>query len=68
MWNIVSGKMVHNHIFPVSVTSIAVDPAQQTLLTGCEDGKIHMTPIIVGLDEDQTVIPGEESGIGSKHK
>ncbi|KAH7681127.1 pre-rRNA-processing protein IPI3 protein [Dioscorea alata] len=66
--NIVSGKTVCTHIFPVSITSIAVDPDEQTLLTGCEDGKIYMTAIIVGLEEDETVIPGDESGILSKHK
>ncbi|KAJ0977006.1 hypothetical protein J5N97_012480 [Dioscorea zingiberensis] len=68
VWNFVSGKMMQNHVFPVAVTAIVVDPGEQTLLTGCEDGKIYMTAVIVGLDQDQTLIPGDEFGTLSEHK
>lgn len=50
------------------MTVVAVDPGEQLLFSGNEDGRIHVTELNIGLQENPTVISEDDSGVLCGHK
>lgn len=62
------GRVLQIHAFTVAVTVMAVDPVEQLLFSGDEGGRIHVTELNIGLQEDPTVISEDDSGVLCGHK
>ncbi|ONK77748.1 uncharacterized protein A4U43_C02F10130 [Asparagus officinalis] len=68
VWDLVSGRLLQNHVFSDAITAIAIDPGEQLLFAGREDGKIYVNALDLGLQENQITISEDESGVLFGHE
>ncbi|XP_073007822.1 protein ROOT INITIATION DEFECTIVE 3-like [Typha latifolia] len=65
---LVSGRLLQTQVLSVSVTAIAVDPAEQLLFSGGEDGAIYLSKLAIRMSDDPVVVSKDDCGILCEHK
>ncbi|XP_010930146.1 protein ROOT INITIATION DEFECTIVE 3 isoform X1 [Elaeis guineensis] len=68
VWDLILGRVLQTHVFSGAVTAMVVDPGEQLLFSGNEDGRIHVTELNIGLQENPTVVSEDDSGVLCGHK
>ncbi|RWR96864.1 WD40 repeat [Cinnamomum micranthum f. kanehirae] len=68
VWDLVEGRLLQKHVFSTAVTAIVLDPGEQLIFSGCEDGRIYVHALDIGLQEIPPVVAEDESKVLSGHK
>ena len=64
----VEGTLLQKHVFSTAVTAIVLDPGEQLIFSGCEDGSIYVHALDIGMQEIPPVVADDESKVLSGHK
>ncbi|XXG89184.1 hypothetical protein AAC387_Pa12g1250 [Persea americana] len=68
VWDLVEGTLLQKHVFSTAVTAIVLDPGEQLIFSGCEDGSIYVHALDIGMQEIPPVVADDESKVLSGHK
>ncbi|KAI3983693.1 hypothetical protein MKX01_001097 [Papaver californicum] len=60
VWDIVSGRFLQTQDFSQAITAIGLDPEGQLLFSGSVDGRIFVSRIDIGLEENSKTIAGDQ--------
>lgn len=63
-----SGRLIQTQDYPLGITAIATDPAEQLLFAGSMDGRIFVSVLDIGLLEDPFAVAGDEPVALKGHK
>ncbi|XP_006845212.3 protein ROOT INITIATION DEFECTIVE 3 isoform X2 [Amborella trichopoda] len=66
--NLVSGSLLLNFTFSSPITAIALDPGEQMLYSGCMDGRICISELDIGLEDNPTVFSEDQMTVLRGHK
>ncbi|KAL9375498.1 hypothetical protein Peur_032377 [Populus x canadensis] len=59
-WDVFSGRLIQTQDYPLGITAIVTDPAEQLLFAGSMDGRIFVSVLDIGLLEDPFAVAGDE--------
>ncbi|KAG9447161.1 hypothetical protein H6P81_013289 [Aristolochia fimbriata] len=68
VWDLTSGRLLQTHSYICGVTAIALDPDEQVLFSGCDDGSIFINQLDIGFEDNPPIILGDHSMVLSGHK
>ncbi|KAE9445421.1 hypothetical protein C3L33_22680, partial [Rhododendron williamsianum] len=68
VWDLVTGKLLQNLAFLLPITASVLDPAEKMLFSGTSDGRIFISILDVGLEEDSSTVSEEEPIVLKGHK
>lgn len=63
-----SGRLIQTQDYPLGITAIVTDPAEQLLFAGSMDGRIFVSVLDIGLLEDPFAVAGDEPVALKGHK
>ncbi|CAK7336679.1 unnamed protein product [Dovyalis caffra] len=59
-WDLVSGRLIQTQEYPLGITAIIINPAEQLLFAGSMDGRIFVSVLDIGLPEHPFAVAREE--------
>lgn len=68
IWDLVTGTLLQNRVFPQSLTAIAVDGEEQLLLSGSADGTIFVNLLNIGLSKVSYTVLQDQQLVLNGHK
>ncbi|KAB5525117.1 hypothetical protein DKX38_022866 [Salix brachista] len=66
-WDVVSGRLIQTQDYPLGITAIVTDLAEQLLFAGGVDGSIFVSVLDIGLLEDPFAVAGDEPVVLKGH-
>ncbi|KAH8486745.1 hypothetical protein H0E87_025665 [Populus deltoides] len=66
-WDVFSGRLIQTQDYPLGITAIVTDPAEQLLFAGSMDGRIFVSVLDIGLLEDPFTVAGDEPVVLKGH-
>ncbi|RQP00814.1 hypothetical protein POPTR_015G093300v4 [Populus trichocarpa] len=66
-WDVFSGRLIQTQDYPLGITAIVTDPAEQLLFAGSMDGRIFVSVLDIGLLEDPFAVAGDEPVVLKGH-
>ncbi|KAJ6339605.1 hypothetical protein OIU77_007540 [Salix suchowensis] len=66
-WDVVSGRLIQTQDYPLGITAIVTDLAEQLLFAGGVDGSIFVGVLDIGLLEDPFAVAGDEPVVLKGH-
>lgn len=62
------GRLQRNRVFPAAITAIVLDPGEHLLFSGSTDGRIFITMLDRGIEEDAFDVPEDQPVVLNGHK
>ncbi|KAF9668004.1 hypothetical protein SADUNF_Sadunf15G0081700 [Salix dunnii] len=66
-WDVVSGRLIQTQDYPLGITAIVTDLAEQLLFAGGMDGSIFVSVLDIGLLVDPFAVAGDEPVVLKGH-
>ncbi|XVF11549.1 hypothetical protein REPUB_Repub08aG0037400 [Reevesia pubescens] len=67
VWDLVSGRLLQNQVYPTSITAITLHPVELLLFSGSVDGKIFINVLDLGPVEEPLVTTEDQAFVLEGH-